>query len=86
MKNKLPLCNIRFVFQSKCNIITFLYLKTEFYRSNVLAMYINFSVVTAMLPTHNFKLRMCEHPGILALTRKIVKGDGDSAIKNIFFL
>ena len=49
-------------------------------------MYINFSVVTAMLPTHNFKLRMCEHPGILAITRKIVKGDGDSAIKNIFFL
>ena len=50
MKNKLPYCNIRFVFQTKCKIVTFLHLKTKFHRSYVLALFTNFSVVAAMLP------------------------------------
>ena len=30
---------------------------------------------------HHFKIRMCEHLGVSALTGKRVKGDNDSAIK-----
>ena len=50
MKNKLPYCNIRFVFQPKCKISNFLHLKTKFHRSYFLALFTNFSVVAAMLP------------------------------------
>ena len=42
MKNKLPYCNIRFVFQTKC--------MTNFHLSYVLALFTNFSVVATMLP------------------------------------
>ena len=82
MKNKLPYCNVQFVFQTKdkipsalcsdivykfqcgsCNatyygktkhhfakLVTFLHLKTKFHWSCVLALFINFSAVAAMLP------------------------------------
>ena len=50
MKNKLPYCNIRFVFQTSARLVTFLHLKTKFHRSYVLALFTNFSVVAAMLP------------------------------------
>ena len=38
MKNKLPYCNIRFVFQTKWKISNFLHLKTKFHRSYILAL------------------------------------------------
>ena len=50
MKNKLPYCNIRFVFQTSARLVTFLHLKTKFHRSYVLPLFTNFSVVAAMLP------------------------------------
>ena len=50
MKNKLPYCNIRFVFQTKCKISNFFTFKDKSHRSYVLALFINFSVVAAMLP------------------------------------
>ena len=50
MKNKLPYCNLRFALQIKCKISKFLYLKTGSYWSYVQALFINFRVVTAMLP------------------------------------
>ena len=40
-------------------------------------------MVTSMLPKHHFKLKMCEHLGISALTGK---GDDDSAIKKTSFI
>ena len=48
MKNKLPYCNIRFVFQTSARLVTFLHLKTKFHRSYVLALFINFIVVAIM--------------------------------------
>ena len=48
--------------------------------SYILALFINFRVVAAMLPKHHFKLRMWNS----ALTGEMVKGDDDSATKNIF--
>ena len=41
-----------------------------------------------MIPKRHFKMRMCEHLGILTLTGKRVNGDDDSAIKEhrLFFL
>ena len=66
-------------------LVTFIHLKTKFHRSSVLAFFTNFSVVAAMLPImakkHHFKVWMCEHLGISALTDERVKGDDDSAIK-----
>ena len=67
-------------------LVTFLHLKTKFYRSYVLVLFTNFSVVAKMLPImvktkRHFKVRICEHMGISALTGKRVKGDDDAAIK-----
>ena len=66
-------------------LVTFLHLKTKFYRSYILALFTSFSVVAAMLPIMaklTIILRSeCEHLGISALTGKRVKGDDDSAIK-----
>ena len=58
-------------------VLTFLHLKAKFYRFCVLTLFTIFSAVVAMLP----KVRMCEHLGISALTRKRVKGDDCSAVK-----
>ena len=51
-------------------------------------MTLSFAIIGSYLPTtyygktkHHFKVRMCEHLGISALTGKRVKGDDDSAIK-----
>ena len=49
MKNKLPCCNVPFVFQTKCKISNFLHSKTKSYLSYVLTLFVNFSVVAAML-------------------------------------
>ena len=46
-KNKLPHCNLRFVFHTKCKILHF---KTEFLCSYALALFVNFTVAAAVLP------------------------------------
>ena len=80
MKNKLSYCNIQFVFQTKCKI------------SNKIPSFLHSGIVykfqcggcnaTYYCKTkRHFKVRMCKHLGISALTGKRVKGDDDSAIK-----
>ena len=68
IKNKIPYCNIRFAFQTKCKVINIFIYKDKIpsfiHNSNVLLLFTNFSVVAAILP----------------ITGKIVKGDDDSAI------
>ena len=73
MKNKLPYCNTQFVFQTKCKIskISIVY---KFQCGSCNATYYGKT-------KRHFKVRMCEHLGISALTGKRVKGDDDSAIK-----
>ena len=48
-KNKLPYCNIWFVFQTKCKISNFVHFKTKCHLSYILALFTNFSVVAAIL-------------------------------------
>ena len=82
MKNKLPCCNIRFAFQTKCKISNFFTFKDKipsFLRSYV--QYGSFNATYYGKTKRHFKVRMCEHLGISALTGKRVKGDDDSAIK-----
>ena len=53
MKNKLPYCNIRFVFPTKCkisNLFTFKDKTPSFLGSYVLELMTNFKVIAAMLP------------------------------------
>ena len=49
MKNKLPHCNFRIAFQTKCKLINFSHSKIKFLFSYVLALLINLSAVTATL-------------------------------------
>ena len=79
----LPYWNLRFAVQGECKISNFLHFRTQFHSSNTLALFINFIMVTSLLPKHHFKLKMCEHLGISALTGK---GDDDSAIKKTSFI
>ena len=86
MKNKLPYCNIRSVFQTKCKISDFSTSKDKIpaflYSSIVYKFQCGSSNATYYGKTkRHFKVRMCEHLGISALTGKRVKGDDDSAIK-----
>ena len=86
MKNKLPHCNFRIVFQSKCKLINFFTFKDKipiFLRSGIVykckcggcnATYYGKA-------KRHFIVRMCEHLGVSALTGKRVKGDNDSAVK-----
>ena len=89
MKNKLPHCNFRIVFQTKCKLINFFTFKDKipvflpsgivykFKCSGCTATYYAYYDKTK----HHFKVRMCEHLGVSALTGQRVKGDNDSAIK-----
>ena len=86
MKNKLPYCNIRFVFQTKCKISNFFTFKDKipsFLRSGIVYKFHCGSCNATYYDKtkRHFKVRMCEHLGISALTGKRVKGDDDSAIK-----
>ena len=82
MKNKLPYCNIRFVFQTKCKISNFFTFKDKipsFLHSSVVY---KFQCGSCHGKTkRHFKVTMCEHLGISALTGKRVKVDDDSTIK-----
>ena len=90
MKNKLPYCNIRFVFQTKCKISNFFTFKDKislFLRSGIVYKFQCGSCnATCYGKTkRHFKVRMCEHIGISALTGKRVKGDMILPLKNIFY-
>ena len=86
MKNKLPHCNFRIVFQSKCKLINFFTFKDQipiFLRSGIVYKF-KCSGCNATYygkTKRHFKVRMCEHLEFSALTRIRVNGDNDSAIK-----
>ena len=82
MKNKLLYCNIRFVFQTKCKISNFFTFKDKipsFLCSDIVYkfQYGSCNATYYAKTKCHFKVRMCEHWGISALTRKRV----DSVIK-----
>ena len=82
MKNKLPYCNIRFFFQSRCKISNFFTFKDKIPSVIVYKFQCGSCNATYYGKTkRHFKVRMWEHFGISALTGKRVKGDDDSAIK-----
>ena len=86
MKNKLPYCNVQFVFQTKCKISNFFTFKDKIplvFRSGIVYKFQCGSCNATYYgkTKRHFKVRMCEHLGISALTGKRVKGDDDSAIK-----
>ena len=86
MNNKLPYCNIRFVFQTKYKISNFFRFNDKipsFLRSGIVY---KFECGSCNATYHDktkrhFKARMWEPLGISAHTGKRVKGDYDSAIK-----
>ena len=85
MKNKLPYCNIRFAFQTKCKISNFLHLKKKFHRFYVLALQLPSCNATYQGKTkRHFKVRICKYFGISGINGKRIKGDDDSAIKDHF--
>ena len=90
IENRLLYCNIWFVFQTKCKISNFLHLKTipSFFCSDIVYKFqCNGCNATYYGKTkHHFKIRMCEHLGISALTGKRIKGDDDSVIKDYLLL
>ena len=86
MKNKLPYCNIRFLFQIKCknsNYFTFKDKTPLFLCSGIVYKFQCGSCNATYYgkTKRHFKVRMCEHLGISALTGRRVKGDNDSDIK-----
>ena len=85
-KTKLPYCNIWFVFKTKCKSINFFTFEDKipsFLRSGIVYKFQCGSCNATYYgkTKRHFKVRMCEHLGISALTGKRVKGDDDSAIK-----
>ena len=86
MKNKLPYCNVQFVFQAKCKISNFFTFKGKI--PLVLCSSVVYKFQCGSCNTtyygktkRHFKVRKCEHLGISALTGKRVKGDDDCLIK-----
>ena len=86
MKNKLPHCNFRIAFQTECKLINFFTFKdkiTIFLPSGIVYKF-NCSGCNDTCYGKNkrqFKVRMCEHLEVFALTGKRVKGENNSAIK-----
>ena len=73
MKNKLPYCNARFVFQTKCNFNNFFTFKDKiplFLRSGIVYKFQCGSCNATYYgkTKRHFKVRMCEHLRISALT------------------
>ena len=71
-------------------LVTFLHLKTKSHRSYVSGIVYKFQCGGCNATYYgktkrDFKVRMCEHLGISALTGKRVKGDDNSIVKNIFY-
>ena len=86
MKNKLPHCNFQIIFQNNSKLINFFTFKDKisiFLRAVVVCKF-KCGGCTATYygkTKHHFKVRICEHLGVSALTGKRVKGDNNSAIK-----
>ena len=85
MKNKLPYCNVQFVFQTNCKISND---KIKDKIPSVLRSGIVYKFQCGSCNAtyydktkRHFKVRMCEHLGISALAGKRIKGDDDSAVK-----
>ena len=88
LKNKLPHCNFQIVLQSigkltklftfKDKIPIFLCSVYKFKCGGCSATYYGKT-------KRHFKVRMCEHLEVSALTGKKVKGDKDSAVKKIIY-
>ena len=83
-KNSYP--HVQFVFQTKCKIsnsFTFKYKIPSVLCSGIVYKFQCSSCNATYYGKikHHFRGRMCEHLGISALTRKRVKGDDDSVIK-----
>ena len=86
MKNKLPYCNIQFIFQTKCKISNCFIFKDKIpsllHSGIVYKFQCGSCNATYYSKTkRHFKVTMCEQLRISALTRKVVKGDDDSSIK-----
>ena len=86
MKNKLPNCNFRIGFQSKCKLINFFTFKDKipiFLRSGIVYKFKcgGCNATYYGKTKRYFKVRMCEHLGVSSLTGKKVKGDNNSAVK-----
>ena len=86
MRNKLPYCNIRFVFLIKCKISDFFTFKDKvpsFLRPDIVYKFHCGSCNATYYGKNkrHFKVRMCKHLGISSLTGERVKGDDDFAIK-----
>ena len=86
MKNKVSNCNFRIVFQSKCELISFFTFKNKtpiFLRSGVVYEFKGGGCNATYYgkTKRHFKVRMCEHLGVSALTWKRVKGYNGSAVK-----
>ena len=86
MKNKLPHCNFRIVFQSKCKLINFFVLKDKipiFLRSGIIYKFNcgGYNATYYSTTKRHFKVRMCENLGDSALSGTRVKRDNDSAVK-----
>ena len=89
-KNKLRYCNIRFALQTKCKISNFFTFQDKipsFLRSGIIYKFQCGSCNATYYgkTKRHFKVRMCEHLGISALTGKRVKGDVILPSKNIFY-
>ena len=87
MKNKLPYCNVQFVFQTKCKISNLFIFKDgipSVLRSGIVYKFQcgNCNASYYGKTKRHFRVRMCEHLAISALTGKRAKGDNDSAIKD----
>ena len=86
IKNKLPHCNFRIVFQTKCKLINFFTFKDKipvFLRSGIVYKFkcSGCNATYYVKTQRHLKVRICEHLGDSALTGKRVKGDKHSAIK-----
>ena len=90
MKNKIPYCNLQFVFQTKLKLIIFFTFEEEipvFLCSGIIikikcggcnvTFYSNIKC--------HFKFRMYKYLKVSPLPGKMFKGDNNSAIKNIYF-
>ena len=86
MRNKLSHCNSRIVFQIKCKLINFITFKHKipvFLRSGIVNKFKRGGCDASYYgkTKRHFKVRMCKHLGVSALTGKRVKGDNHSAKK-----
>ena len=76
MKNKLPYCNIRFVFQTKCKISNFFTFKDKipsFLRSGIVYKFHcgSWNATYYGKSKRHFKVRMCKQLGVSVLTGRL---------------